>query len=232
MEFEAARRGRPRGQMQSVLIGDYKGIRVNIKNHQSAFEVYHTLADPKETTNLAGKPDVPSQEQIQAAVLRTRRIDPSAKRPYDKALIPALTKRATALGLMRREYPGDFDWVPQFDQQEPSRQSPVDGLDATAGAQQFAGYLRVPKSGVYHFALTTDGKAVVRLHDALLIDADSQYTAGSRVESGEIALEAGLHPLRINYLAATDAAALSLEWQVPGEEMNPMPNAQFYAASR
>ena len=228
MEFEAARRGRPRGQMQSVLIGDYKGIRVNIKNHQSAFEVYHTLADPKETTNLAGKPDVPSQEQIQAAVLRTRRIDPSAKRPYDKALIPALTKRATDLGLMRREYPGDFDWVPQFDQQEPSRQSPVDGLDATAGAQQFAGYLRVPKSGVYHFALTTDGKAVVRLHDTLLIDADSQYTAGSRVESGEIALEAGLHPLRINYLAATDAAALSLEWQVPGEEMNPMPNAQFY----
>jgi hypothetical protein len=39
MEFEASRRGRSHGQMQSVLIGDYKGVRVNIENHQSAFEV-------------------------------------------------------------------------------------------------------------------------------------------------------------------------------------------------
>ncbi|MCP4513370.1 MAG: DUF1080 domain-containing protein, partial [Fuerstiella sp.] len=69
--------------------------------------------------------------------------------------------------------------------------------------------------------------AVVRLHDALLIDADSQYTAGSKALSGEIALQAGLHPLRINYLAGTDAAAVALEWQVPGEEMKLISNAQF-----
>ncbi len=30
-DFEVSRRGRPRGQMQSVLIGDYKGVRVDIK---------------------------------------------------------------------------------------------------------------------------------------------------------------------------------------------------------
>ena len=227
-DFEVSRRGRPHGQMQSLLIGDYKGVRVDIKDHQSAFEVYHTLDDPKETTDLAGKPGVPTQQQFQAAVLRTRRIDPSVPRPYDDALIPALAKSATRPGLIRRDYPGNFDWVPQLDQREPSGQSAVDGLDTTAGAQQFAGLLRVPKSGVYHFALTTDGKAVVRLHDALLIDADSQYTPGSRTESGEIALEAGLHPLRVNYLAATNAGSLSLEWQVPGGEMKPIPNAQFY----
>ncbi len=227
VEFEASRRGQPRGQMQSVLIGDYKGVRVNIENHQSAFEVYHTLNDPKETTDLAGKQGVPTQQQFQAAVLRTRRIDRLAKRPYDTALIPALATRTTRPGLMRKEYPGHFDWVPQFDQREPSGQSAVDGLTAIPGAQQFIGYLRVPKSGMYHFALTTDGKAVVRLHDALLIDADSQYTAGSKALSGEIALQAGLHPLRINYLAATDAAAVSLKWQVPGGEMKSIPNAQF-----
>jgi quinoprotein glucose dehydrogenase len=238
LEFEASRRGRPHGQMQSLLIGDYKGVRVNIVNHQSAFEVYHTLNDPKETTNLAGKQGVPTQQQFQAAVLRTRRIDPSAKRPYDNALIPAVPGVATRAGLIRNEYPGDeypgnFAWVPQFKRRKSFGQSTVDraqhfdGLEATSGAQQFAGYLRVPNSGVYHFALTTDGAAVVRLHDALLIDADSQYTAGSKALSGEIALQAGLHPLRINYLAATDAAALSLEWQLPGGKMEPIPNSQF-----
>ena len=230
MEFEASRRGRPHGQMQTILIGDYKGIRVNIKNHQSNFEVYQTLNDPKETTDLAGKQGVPTQQQFQAAVLRARRIDPSAKRPYDNALIPALTKRTTRPGLIRKEFSGNLDWVPQLDQRQPSHQNVVEGLNAISGAQQFVGYLRVQKSGVYHFALTTEGKAVVRLHDALLIDADSQYTAGTRALSGEIALEAGLHPIRINYLAATDVPvtpAMSLEWQVPGEKLKPIPTAQF-----
>jgi hypothetical protein len=226
-EFEPSRRGRKRGQMQSILIGDYKGVRVDIKDHQDAFEVYHTLDDPKETTDLAGKPGVPCQQEFQAAVLRTRRIDPLAKRPYDNAEIPALAKRATRPGLIRREYLGDFDWVPQLNQRKPSGQSVVDGLEATSGAQQFAGYLRVSKSGVYHFALTTEGKAVVRLHDALLVDADSQYTAGSKALSGEIALQAGLHPLSINYLAAANASAITLNWQIPGRRMKPIPNRQF-----
>ena len=227
VEFEAARRDRPHGQMQSVLIGDYKGIRVDVKGHQDDFEVYHTLKDFKETTDLAGKPGVPTQKQFQAAVLRSRRIDPLSKRPYDNALVPAVTGIATRPGLQRIIYPDDFDWVPQFAQRKPSGQSAVDGLDATRGAQQFVGYLKVPKSGVYHFSLTTQGKAVVRLHNALLIDADSQYAAGSKALSGKIALGAGLHPLQINLLTPAEAGAISLEWQVPGGEMKSVPNAQF-----
>ncbi|MFT6178739.1 MAG: hypothetical protein ACJAQT_003209 [Akkermansiaceae bacterium] len=75
--------------------------------------------------------------------------------------------------------------------------------------------------------MTTDGKAVVRLHDALLIDADSHDTAGARDLSGEIALEAGLHPIRMSYLAAPDTAAILLEWQVPGGKMEAIPRTQF-----
>jgi arylsulfatase A-like enzyme len=227
-EFQANRRGRSRGQMQSVLIGDYKGVRVDIKDHQSVFEVYHTLNDPKETTSLAGKSGVPTQQQFQAAVLRSRRIDPLAPRPYDDALIPAVPEFDAQPGLLRMNHPGDFDWTPQFDQRKPSERTVVNGLVATPGAQQFVGYLRVPESGVYHFTLTANGKAVVRLHDALLIDADSQYTPGSNAQSGAIALEAGLHPLRINYLASQNAPALSLEWQGPGGNMRAISNTQFY----
>jgi hypothetical protein len=130
--------------------------------------------------------------------------------------------------LIRKEYPGQFDWVPQLGDRTPSSQKVVKGLAVKSGAQQFAGYLRIPKDGVYHFALTTNGKAVVRLHDALLIDADSQYVAGSKALSGKIMLQAGLHPLRISCLAPEKAPALSLEWQVPGEEMKPMPTDRFF----
>ena len=70
-----------------------------------------------------------------------------------------------------------------------------------------------------------------RPHDALLIDADSHCQSGTKSPSGQIALQAGLHPLQINYLAATDASLLSLLWQVPGEEMKPVPNSQFAVKS-
>ena len=214
--------------MQSVLIGDYKGIRVDVKGHRDVFEVYHTLKDPKETTNLAGQSEAPTQKQFQAAVLRSRRIDPLSKRPYDNALIPPVTGITTRPGLVRKEFPGQFDWVPQFGNRTPSSSKMVKGLTVTTGAQQLVGYLRVPKSGVYHFALTTNGKAVARLHDALLIDADSQYKAGAKALSGKIALRAGLHPLRINCLVHDDSSGLSLEWQAPGGVMKLLPNTQFF----
>ncbi|MBT3361763.1 MAG: sulfatase-like hydrolase/transferase [Rhodospirillales bacterium] len=228
IEFEPSRRGRPQDQMQSILIGDYKGVRVDIKNQNTLFEVYHTLDDIKETTNLAGMPGVPTQQQFEAAVLRLRRTDPSAPRPYDNALIPSLTGDAIRPGLIRKEYPGDFDWVPQFHNLTPSDQTVVNGLVPTAGAQQFVGFLTVPVDGVYDFALTTpQGKAIVRLHDALLINADTNYAASTKALSGAIALQAGLHPLRINYLAGTDAAPLTLEWRLPGGEMTAIPSDQF-----
>ena len=66
--------------------------------------------------------------------------------------------------------------------------------------------------------MRTKPKAVARLHDALLIDADSQYKAGAKALSGKIMLQAGLHPLRINCLAPDNAPGLSLEWQAPGGE--------------
>ena len=226
-EFEPSRRGRKRGQMQSMLIGDYKGVRVNIQNHQSAFEVYHTMDDVKETTNLAGRPGVPTQQQYQAAVLRTRRIDPAAPRPYDNELIPALAKRPTRPGLMRKEFPGQFPWVPQFNQLKPSGQSVVKGLIPASGAQQFTGYLNVPVDGEYEFALTTKGKAIVRLHDALLINADTNYIAGSPALSGKIPLQAGIHPITIRYLPSALEESLSLQWQLPGGKMEDISPQHF-----
>ena len=190
---------------------------MDIKNPSTPFEVYHTLNDVKETTDLAGQPGVPTQQQFEEAILRVRRSDESAKRPYDNIPVPALKGIKTRPAcLLRKTYQGEFSWVPQFDGLTVSQQEVVKGLIPATGAQQFTGFLKVPVDGVYDFALTTKGKAIVRLHDALLINADTNYTAGTPALSGKIPLQAGIHPLRINVLAAADAAAVSLEWQVPG----------------
>ncbi len=66
-----------------------------------------------------------------------------------------------------------------------------------------------------------------RPHNALLIDADSHCQSGTKAPSGQIALQAGLHPLQINYLGASDAPLLPLLWQVAVEKIKAEPNSQF-----
>ena len=61
------------------------------------------------------------------------------------------------------------------------------------------GYLRIQADGEYTFALTTDSRAVLHIHDAMLIDADYGYFGGSE-KNESIKLKAGLHPFRISYL--------------------------------
>lgn len=227
-EFEASRRGRKRGQMQSILLGDYKGVRVDIENPNTPFEVYHTLNDIKETTNLAGKPGVPTQQQFEEAILRVRRSDESAKRPYDNIPVPALKGIKTRPAcLLRKTYQGEFSWVPQFDGLPVSQQEVVKGIIPAPDAQQFTGYLKVPVDGVYDFALTTKGKAIVRLHDALLINADTNYAAGTPALSGKIPLKAGIHPITINYLPDALDSSLSLQWQIPGGKMEDISPQHF-----
>jgi hypothetical protein len=80
---------------------------------------------------------------------------------------------------------------------------------------------------VYHFALTTNGKAIVRMHNALLINADTNYTAGSPALSGKIPLQAGIHPISIHYLPNDLNVNLSLQWQLPGGKMEDISPQHF-----
>ena len=99
--------------MQSIVLGAYKGVRINIENVHTPFEVYHTLNDIKEATDLAGKPGVPTQQQFEAAVLRVRRSDKAVMRCYDDIPVPALKGVKTRPGyLVRKTYQGDVPLGP------------------------------------------------------------------------------------------------------------------------
>ena len=73
----------------------------------------------------------------------------------------------------------------------------------------------MPTAGEYTFHLSTQGKAVIKLHDALLIDADYSYASKDERHT-TLRLEAGLHPLTIWVTAGEARPKLSLEWAVDG----------------
>jgi hypothetical protein len=218
-EFEASRRGANRGQEQVIYVDGYKGIRYNVSSSADNFQIYDTLNDVKETTNLAGTNAyfTTLQQRMKDRVLQVRRPGGGVSRPYDSDQIPPVVA-ATVAGLEYRAFEGTYSYVPDFTPMTSVANGTCTGVDLTVRTRddqiglEYRGYLNVPADGTYTIYLTADSRAFLRLHDASIIDADFGYTGGTEV-SGSVNLKAGLHPLRLSYArGAGGTPSFSLQW--------------------
>ena len=230
-DFEARKRGKKRGQMQVVHVDGYKGIRVNIKKGDEPFEIYQLDNDRGERNDLSTETgnyrDL--QYKMQASVLRGRRPNPSAPRPYDALPVPALKltpeeQREMTTGVRWRYLAGIFSYTPDM-------RNVIKGTSGTAswvecgsqpevgelGAFEIVGHLRVPVTGEYEFRVRHRGRGYVRLHEMSLIDLD--YGRGNQLSSTvSVKLQKGWHPFRFTSLVQAGVKEFEVEWKVPGEE--------------
>ncbi len=75
------------------------------------------------------------------------------------------------------------------------------------------GFLRVPRSGIYTFHLSSDDGSRLLVAHRLVVDHDGPHSMSEA--SGEVALHRGWHPVRILYFQAGGAAGLGLEVEGP-----------------
>jgi hypothetical protein len=240
-DFDRSLRNRRRHQMQLLREGNLVGVRYDIQSQDDDFEIFDIVRDPGQTKNLAAQfPEV--QQRFKDRVLRLRRPNASAQRPYDDALVPALGSVPSEPGVAWQSARGHFPWVPQLNQDGVDANGVAEHPEQVAGltsgstdaadAQQawlISGLLEVPADGEYSLSLSTPGRAVVRLHEATLIDADAGYDRGATV-SGRVRLAAGKHAIRIYHLvdsADKGQPTLTLTWSGPGVEAGPIPAAAF-----
>lgn len=233
-EFDPSHRGRKRQQMQKIRIGDFVGVRYDIQSAEDDFEIYNVVTDPQELHNLAGQAAFHDlQSRLKSKVLQMRRPDAEAVRPYDSALIPGVEPVQLSAGLHWATYAGKYPWVADLSGQKTAGQGvsampDVKVLAGQAGMAQFEGMLYIPAEGTYEFSLQGSGGFLMRMHDALLIDASYGYKAGQEV-TGAIALKAGFHPFRIFFLqAAAGTPELVLQWRGPGQKKEKIPAAYLF----
>jgi arylsulfatase A-like enzyme len=238
-QFAEQRRGRTREQMQAIRMGHYQGVRYNIKAQSDDFEIYQVAADPAERKNLAKTSEGTGlQQQMKNAVLAMRRPDSSAKRPYDNELVPSVTVTKTTPGVHFTAYKGKFDWVPDFPALwavSGEGKAPVPEASAKAmqedGGLLYTGYLEVPADGEYTLSVQTDTRALLRVHEATVIDADFDYQAGTE-KSGSVRLQKGKHPLRLYYTHANGRQPLlKFSWSAPGIEKTEIPATAFSSST-
>lgn len=214
-DFQQTKRNQKRGQMQVVFVDGYKGVRVDVRNHQQPFAIYDLKNDPKELRNLAGTGDTFAklQQKMHDRVLQLRRTNASAPRPYDQVPIPSIAINQQS-GWNYEIYAGPFPYVPDVDDLTAASTGHADVLsvDNASGAVRFRGVFIAPETGLYQVTLSTPTRAFARIHDAELIDADFGFQPGEKY-STEIRLEKGMHPVTVTTLAE-GAATLELDWQL------------------
>lgn len=232
-DFSQSRRGARRGQMQVIHMDGYKGIRTDIQSHEDRFQIFDLQEDPKERMDLAGTNSrfEALQQKMKDRVLRLRRPNPTAERPYDGEYVPGVKREPLAPGLRWVAFAGEFPYVPSVGDVEPIDSGVADDFVAScrgASAIEFTGAVRVPKDGVYSLIVTTPTKAFLRVHDAAVVDADYGYEVGQQ-RSGTIRLKAGLHPLRVTCLTNDQGdARVSLRWAPSGTAPRPLPATQLF----
>lgn len=229
-EFENAKRGRIRKQMQAIRMGDFMGVRYQIQSHADPFEIYNVVADPQETKNLAAA-EPKLQQQMHDAVLRLRHRDANAKRPYDDALVPALHPARTEPGIEWRAFAQPMPWLAKLEELPPSATGNAktpDTAEESASALLFTGYIQAPADGDYSFWLPATSNGLLRIHEITVIDAgpvpDGQRAPTDGEASGAIQLTAGKHPFRL-YLRG--GVRRNLEWSGPQMLRQLVPESAF-----
>jgi len=77
----------------------------------------------------------------------------------------------------------------------------------------YTGYINIPESGVYTFYTRSDDGSDLFIGDELIVDNDGSH--GAQERSGDIALEAGLHPITIRYFQGRSSSVFEYAWQGP-----------------
>jgi len=241
--FLPAHRGRRRRQMQVIRIGNYVGVRYDIQSANDPFEIYRIDLDPQQRTNLAAKlPHL--QRQMKELALQVRHPGGGVRRPYDTALVPAVhLRRPLRKGLVHYAlYQGRWPWVPDFQTLQPIAEGEIQGITLKIPSHSlgketvfstsnyeiyrkvasrqtnygimFTGYFIAPRDGTYTFFLQSDHGALLRIHQAIVIDDDAHHD-GSEVR-GTIRLQAGPHPFTLSYRHQRGPEILRLYVQGPG----------------
>ena len=255
-EFLKSRRGRTRNSMQWLRVGDYVGVRYDIKSADDDFEIYNVVADPSQHNNLASgnqtrlplvlptsfdnrqknETDINAfQSYLKGKALQMRKSNLSASRPYDSALVPSIKRENIISGVEWKVYKGSFPWIPQVNNLTPFEKGHSNIPDITASANRnnaltsFSGYISVPADGEYSFYMSCDSKAFLRIHDIQVIDEDYAYS-GNILRTASLFLKAGLHPFYLSYYRSEDKgpAFLKLDWSGPDLPRQRIPKSAFF----
>jgi alpha-L-fucosidase len=202
-------------------------LQIRLATRSDALEIRYTLDGSEPTVDarrydrpfwLTGTTVVSARSFHQGrpvSPLARLRLERAAPRPGDEVV-------AASPGLRCETFEGDWDRLPDMDRLEPVAVSvmpevslPAASVRAERLGHRFTGWIEVPRDDVYRFALRSDDGSRLLVGGAVVVDNDGLH--GSEERTGQAALAAGLHPIRVEWFNKTGGTDLRLRWAAAGE---------------
>lgn len=145
---------------------------------------------------------------------------PKCPPPADRPPLKSVPSDGLERGLDYEYYEASFEAMPDFTKLKPTKTGRADCLDLGLASRKekyalvFTGYVRVPTEGCYTFFLRSDDGSQMIIGDQLVVDNDGCH--GLMGKTGEIKLQAGLHPIKVMYFQAVSGMGLELRYAGPG----------------
>jgi len=133
-------------------------------------------------------------------------------------LVPDVHKNVSP-GLLAEYYEGKWKTLPDFDSLKVRQKEVVSSISLMPDksfndyAIRFSGYINVPEDGFYTFYSKSDDGSTVYINDIKVVDNDGIHNP--REKSGVIALQEGLHPIRVEFFQGKEGQFLTLMWDTP-----------------
>ena len=133
-------------------------------------------------------------------------------------LVPAVHKNVSP-GLLAEYYEGKWKTLPDFDSLKVRQKEVVSSISLMPDksfndyAIRFSGYINVPEDGFYTFYSKSDDGSTVYINDIKVVDNDGIHNP--REKSGVIALQEGLHPIRVEFFQGKEGQVLTVMWDTP-----------------
>jgi len=89
----------------------------------------------------------------------------------------------------------------------------------------FRGHIRIPSTGIYEFTTASDDGSRMWIGDTLVVDNDLPHSF--KAERGVIALQAGLHPIRVAFFENWGGFDLRVTWREIGHPETAIPAANL-----
>jgi len=83
-------------------------------------------------------------------------------------------------------------------------------VNAPSFGLQYTGFIDVPETGVYSFYFLCDDGGLLTIGDKVVVDNDGQHAPVEK--SGQVALQKGLHPFRLDFIEGGGGFTLGLKY--------------------
>jgi alpha-L-fucosidase len=129
-------------------------------------------------------------------------------------------QNVTGEGIEMSYYEGNWDRIPDFESIKPLRKEIVNTITDLEGNQteyygmSFKGLIRIPRTGVYTFSVSSDDGSLLLINGQTIADNDGLH--GMLEKNGQCALSEGLHEIGVRFFEKTGSDELKAFIEGPG----------------